>query len=114
MEKHTHSTPDRRRPLLQVEDLTIGADDPRAKPIVDGLTLEINAGEVVALVGESGSGKSLTALSLMRLLPSGVVPRKGRILFDGADVLAMSQPELTQLRGGRMSMIFQQPQMMLD
>ena len=101
-----------RQPLLRIEDLTIGVAG--AKPIIDGLNLEINAGEVVALVGESGSGKSLTALSLMRLLPAGVSATGGRILFDGADVLGMSQEELTHLRGGRISMIFQQPQMMLD
>lgn len=103
-----------RQPLLKIEDLTIGIDRIPSWRIVDGLNLEINAGEVVALVGESGSGKSLTALSLMRLLPPGISAMGGRILFEGTDVLAMSQAELTHLRGGRISMIFQQPQMMLD
>jgi peptide/nickel transport system ATP-binding protein len=102
-------------PLLEISNLQVSLPDaPHVKPIIDGINLRINAGEVVALVGESGSGKSMTALSLMQLLPTGLKATSGKIMFDGEDILSMSQRQLNHLRGGRIAMLFQQPQAMLD
>ena len=101
--------------LLDIKDLrvTVGAGT-STKTIIDGLSLQVRQGEIVALVGESGSGKSMTAMSLLRLLPPAVAISGGQILFRDHDVLKMSQRELTHLRGGHIGMIFQQPQAMLD
>lgn len=104
-----------RAPLLEIEDLHVSVPTPNGRKfVISGLTLSVNAGEVVALVGESGSGKSMTALSLMRLLPQGVEIDSGRISFAGRDILALSSSELDALRGADISMLFQQPQAMLD
>ena len=82
------------------------AGDVRA---VDGVDLDVNRGEVVGLVGESGSGKSVTMLSAMRLVerPGRVVA--GSVTFDGTDVLGMATKDLHDIRGNRISMVFQQP-----
>jgi peptide/nickel transport system ATP-binding protein len=102
-------------PLLEIDNLQVDvAGSPSRKPLVDGISLRIHPGEVVALVGESGSGKSITAMSIMRLLPRGTIVRSGRITFAGEDVLDMSAARLNELRGGRIAMLFQQPQVMLD
>ena len=77
---------------------------------VDGVSFTLEAGEVLGIVGESGSGKSMTALSLMRLIPSP--PARivgGRALFDGRDLLALDSAELRRLRGHKIAMIFQDP-----
>lgn len=77
---------------------------------VDGVTFSIAQGETVGLVGESGSGKSVTALSLLRLLPSGVTVRvAGRALFEGADLLRCSDREIQRIRGRHIGMVFQDP-----
>jgi peptide/nickel transport system ATP-binding protein len=102
-------------PLLEVENLrVIFADGDEERTIVDGLSLRIDAGEVVALVGESGSGKSVTALSLVRLLPPGLAIADGRIRLDGDDVVRMTPAQMDEVRGGRIAMLFQNPQAMLD
>jgi peptide/nickel transport system ATP-binding protein len=102
-------------PLLAIEDLHVAIGPPgQAAPVIEGMNLEIHRSEVVALVGESGSGKSLTALSATRLLPRVAQVTKGRIRFDGEDVLALGPRALDHLRGNRIGMIFQQPQAMLD
>ena len=82
--------------------------------VVENLDLAIGSGEVVALVGESGSGKTMTALSLVRLLPAVFAINGGSIRFDGKEVRTMTAAQLNALRGGRIAMIFQQPQAMLD
>ena len=88
-------------PLLDIKDLrvTVGGGT-GTKTIIDGLSLQVRQGEIVALVGESGSGKSMTAMSLLRLLPPAVAISGGQIVFRDHDVLKMSQRELTHLRGG--------------
>ena len=82
---------------------------------VDGVSFELAEGETLGLVGESGSGKTMTALSLMRLLPreSGRVVR-GRIVLEGEDLLAKSEREMRRVRGRRISMILQDPQTSLN
>ncbi|MEO5573353.1 MAG: dipeptide ABC transporter ATP-binding protein [Gammaproteobacteria bacterium] len=80
---------------------------------VDGISFEIRRGETFALLGESGSGKSLTALSIMRLLPAaGNV--SGVIQLDGLDVLQLPEVEMRNVRGGRIAMIFQEPMTSLN
>jgi oligopeptide/dipeptide ABC transporter ATP-binding protein len=76
---------------------------------VDGVDLEVKRGEILGLVGESGCGKSVTSFSIMRLIgmPGQIVD--GRITFDGQDLLAIPESEMTHIRGNRISMIFQQP-----
>jgi oligopeptide/dipeptide ABC transporter ATP-binding protein len=81
---------------------------------VDGVNFEVKRGEVLGLVGESGCGKSVTSLSIMRLIG---VPGKiigGKIIFEGRDLLELSEAEMVHMRGNRMSMIFQQPQSSLN
>ncbi|MEQ8444956.1 MAG: dipeptide ABC transporter ATP-binding protein [Pelagibacterium sp.] len=96
--------------LLKIEGLglTIGG-----APILEDVSLEIGAGKVLGLVGESGSGKSLTALSIMGLLPGGA-KLMGRIGFDGSDLVAASEGEMNGLRGQAMGMIFQEPMTALN
>ncbi len=82
---------------------------------VEGIDLDINKGETLGLIGESGSGKTVSALSLVRLLP--VPPAKimsGSILFDGNDLLQLSEDEMRTVRGGKISMIFQDPMTSLN
>jgi peptide/nickel transport system ATP-binding protein len=82
---------------------------------VDGVSLSVEAGETLGIVGESGCGKSVTALSIMRLLP----PKLGRIVsgtisFDGQDLLRLSEAEMRDIRGNRIAMIFQEPMTSLN
>jgi len=82
---------------------------------VDGISFTLRRGEVLGLVGESGCGKSMTALSLMRLLPKESARTvNGQILLEGEDLLDKSEPEMRQIRGRRVSMILQDPQTSLN
>ncbi|MEJ5375811.1 MAG: ABC transporter ATP-binding protein [bacterium] len=81
---------------------------------VDGVDLEVNQGETVGLVGESGCGKSVTALSILRLLPSPPAQAKGLVQFQGVNLLELSQDEIRKIRGGSISMIFQEPMTSLN
>lgn len=84
-------------------------------PAVDGVDFKINRGETLAVVGESGSGKSVSSLSILRLIPDP--PGKiveGDILFDGESLLAKSDEEMRNIRGNRISMIFQEPMTSLN
>jgi len=92
--------------LLQVEDLAISAGDLQ---LVDGVTLDVRAGEVVALVGESGSGKSLTALSVIGLLADALKVTGGSINFDGAAFHGATGRNMADIRGKDLAMIFQEP-----
>lgn len=82
---------------------------------VDRISFDVAEGEIVALVGESGSGKSVTALSIMGLLDSRIAAvTGGKVLFDGTDLRAMSEKQLSQLRGNRIAMVFQEPMSSLN
>lgn len=85
-----------------------------ATKVVDKVSLEINTGECVALVGESGSGKSITALSVLQLLPGTASHPSGNILLNGDDLLALKGVALQAVRGKRISMIFQEPMTSLN
>ena len=77
---------------------------------VDGVSFHLDKGETLGLVGESGCGKSVTSLSIMRLLQKGVGEVvEGEVLFEGKDLMKLSERELRSIRGNRMSMIFQEP-----
>ncbi|WP_332603567.1 ABC transporter ATP-binding protein [Arthrobacter sp. S2(2024)] len=93
------------KPLLQIENLLLAVGD---KKILQGINLTIGAGEAVGVVGESGSGKSMTARSVIRLLPS-TANLHGDIVFDGESVLQMNAGRLRAYRGSRVAMIFQDP-----
>ena len=96
-------------PLLEVRDLQVRFGD---KQVVHGVNFVLNAGEKLALVGESGSGKTVTALSLLRL--AGDAHLSGQVLFDGRDLLALSEREMRGVRGGDVAMIFQEPMTALN
>lgn len=82
---------------------------------VDGVSFMVSAGETVCLVGESGCGKSLTALSLLRLVPSpGQILSGSRIVFDGQELLALDERALRSIRGRQLAMIFQEPMTALN
>ncbi|MBL4603939.1 MAG: ABC transporter ATP-binding protein, partial [Emcibacteraceae bacterium] len=104
-------------PLLSVNDLAVSfcVSGDVAIPAVDGVSFSIKKNETVALVGESGSGKTVTALSILRLLPypSAFHP-KGTIDFAGHDILSMSEQKLKTVRGNAISMIFQEPSKSLN
>jgi ABC-type microcin C transport system duplicated ATPase subunit YejF len=102
--------------LLRIEGLAVRFAGSRgATDAVRGIDLAIAAGEVVALVGESGSGKSVTAMSVLRLLPQPPASYPaGRILWRGDDCLRMDEARLRRLRGGEIGMIFQEPMTALN
>ena len=105
-------------PLLDVQHLTVVFDGVRspvtAVTAVNDLSFNIAAGETLGLVGESGSGKSVTAFSILRLLqPPGRVA-SGRVLFEGRDLLSLPEREMRQVRGARISLIFQEPMTALN
>lgn len=102
--------------LLHIDNLTISArKQVQWTPIVKGSNFTLHQNEVLGIVGESGSGKSVTSLALMGLLPKGILQiTGGSITFDGRDVSALSQKELRKLRGGEISMIFQEPMSSLN
>ena len=100
--------------LLRVKNLNIGfATRNGALPAVRDVSFDIGRGESLALVGESGSGKSVTALSMMRLLPAQARV-SGEIVFDNHPLLSLSQEEMRPFRGERISMIFQEPMTALN
>ncbi|MEZ6017936.1 MAG: ABC transporter ATP-binding protein [Planctomycetota bacterium] len=105
-----------REPLLRLDGLRTHFDtDDGVARAVDGVDYAIYPGETLGVVGESGSGKSVTALSIMRLLP--VPPARfagGRILFRGEDLLAKSDADLRKIRGNDIAMIFQEPMTALN
>ncbi len=99
-------------PLLSIDQLSIAFDQQK---VVEDLSLKIEAGQTLALVGESGSGKSVTALSVLRLLPTPPVSYpSGEIFFHGQPLLRAPERTLRALRGNRIAMIFQEPMVSLN
>ena len=103
-------------PLLRVSDLTVAFRTPRgAVRAVDSVSFDVAGGETLAIVGESGSGKSVTALSILRLIPDppGRIER-GAVLFEGQDLLRLDDAGIRAVRGNRIAMIFQEPMSSLN
>src|SRR5262249_22589484 len=102
-------------PLLAVSNLTTSFRVERGwGPVVRDVSFEIGARETLAIVGESGSGKSVTALSIMRLIPTVNGRIAGAIALDGRDLIALPEEEMRALRGNRIAMIFQEPMTSLN
>lgn len=102
--------------VLTIENLSVGFGRKNSiEQVTSNVSLSINKGETLALVGESGSGKSVTANSVMKLLPKGSSHyMNGRVNFAGTDILSCSERELRGIRGGRIGMIFQEPMVSLN
>lgn len=102
-------------PIIQVNNLStkIGHGE-LSKTIVDDISFTINRGETVALVGESGSGKSMTAYSMMRLLPNVAHVSQGQVLFNNKDLLDITETQMRDVRGRKVAMIFQEPMTSLN
>ena len=103
-------------PVLALDDLVVRFRLRRGElTAVDGVSFTVHRGETFGLVGESGSGKSVTARSIMRLVPEppAEIPR-GRIVFEGRDVLELSDAEMRAVRGRRIAMVFQEPMSALN
>ncbi|MCR4298223.1 MAG: ABC transporter ATP-binding protein [Gallionella sp.] len=98
--------------ILSVQSLIVALRSGIA--IVDDISFDIAAGETFALLGESGCGKSMTALSLMRLLPDGVVHAGGTAQLDGVNLFGLREREMRDVRGGTVAMIFQEPGLSLN
>jgi oligopeptide transport system ATP-binding protein len=103
-------------PLLQVKDLrTHFHTEEGLVKAVDGVTFDVQEGETLALVGESGCGKSISALSLLKLIP--IPPGRivsGEVIFEGEDLMKLSENEIRKIRGNRISMVFQEPMTSLN
>lgn len=104
------------QPHLQVKDLSVYFHKSRTKsfPIVENISFDLCKGETTAIIGESGSGKSVTALSLLRLLPSSQFTTSGQVLFQEQDLLQAPPHFLHMIRGKKIAMIFQNPQASLN
>ena len=104
------------QPLLDVRDLSVAFHQPSGSSIaVDHISFEIKRGECVALVGESGSGKSVSALSILKLLPYPTASHpSGSIHFKGRELLDLPEREIRSIRGNDISIIFQEPMTSLN
>jgi peptide/nickel transport system ATP-binding protein len=101
--------------LLEIDNLQTHFRTPEGvNRAVDGLSLKIEAGQTLAVVGESGCGKSVTAMSVLRLIPEPPGKIAGRIAFDGRDLLRLSDAQMRDIRGNEISMIFQEPMTSLN
>lgn len=96
--------------LLEIENLSLSIG---TVPVLNGIDLSVRQGEIMALVGESGSGKSMTALTVMQLLPHAA-RTSGRVLFDGNDLATASEEHMCTLRGDDIGMVFQEPMTALN
>src|SRR4051812_42236680 len=101
--------------MLRVCDLGVSFFSSNAEmPVVNGASFAVAPTRITALVGESGCGKSITALAILRLLPTGSRITGGQITFDGHDLLTMSDANLRRICGRRIGMVFQEPMSALD
>ena len=110
------STPDQHAPLLDIRNLFVklprGAERTHA---VEDVSYTLNKNEILCVVGESGSGKSITARAIMGLLPAPhVIVDQGSINFNGEDLTTVKESRMREIRGGEISMIFQEPMTALN
>jgi microcin C transport system ATP-binding protein len=98
--------------LLDIQNLTIGFGD--GAPVVNDVSLTLQRGKTLGLVGESGSGKSVTALAIVRLMAPGAKIRAGSIRFQGQDLASADEAALREIRGSRVTMVFQEPMTSLN
>ncbi|MFJ3524844.1 ABC transporter ATP-binding protein [Pseudomonas sp. NPDC090203] len=101
-------------PLLEMKNLNVRFGDANATPVVDGLDLRVEKGEVLAIVGESGSGKSVTMMALMGLIDHPGIVTADSLSFDGKDMLKLSARERRKIVGKDLSMVFQDPMTALN
>src|SRR5262249_16333921 len=103
-------------PILSIRDLSIAfGHGSREMLAVDRISFDVSKGETVALVGESGSGKSVTALSVMKLLPYPAAHHpSGSIRFEGRELLTMAEQQIRNVRGNEIAIIFQEPMTSLN
>jgi peptide/nickel transport system ATP-binding protein len=101
-------------PIVEMNDVRVRFTGERTVHALNGVDFALNQGEVLGLLGESGSGKSVTLRALLRMLPPRRSQMTGTIRVAGKDVLALNEEELEDLRGGTVSMIFQEPMLALD
>lgn len=108
-------TQENQQPLIEVHNLkTYFYTEDGIVKAVDGVDFKVYPGKVLGLVGESGCGKSVTALSIMRLISQPGKVIEGEIIYEGQDLLKVTESEMMRVRGNRISMIFQQPQTALN
>ena len=101
--------------MLDIQDLRVHfRSEPPGKDAVKGISLHMEAGEILGLVGESGSGKTVTAMALSSLLPNARAEITGKITFNGMDVFRATREELRALRGQSISVVFQEPMTSMD
>jgi ABC-type microcin C transport system duplicated ATPase subunit YejF len=115
-ERRSDEKCEQRRGVASVRDLSVEFHQAgESQTAVEGISFDIKRGETVALVGESGSGKSVSALSVLRLLPYPAASHpSGQILFKGQDLLSAPEPEIAEVRGNDITMIFQEPMTSLN
>jgi ABC-type dipeptide/oligopeptide/nickel transport system ATPase component len=102
-------------PLLSIEHLTTVFETAAGStPAVSDVSFQIHPGETLCLVGESGSGKSITALSIVRLLPGAARVTSGRVVFEGRNLLDLSERAMEKIRGARIGYVFQDPMTALN
>ncbi len=101
--------------ILEIRELRVGKrHDGHFQAILDNVNFKVKQGETLAIVGESGCGKSMTALSIMGLLPRAIQVASGKVIFGGKDLAGLSRKEIDQVRGKDIAMIFQEPMTSLN
>ena len=98
--------------IVSIKNLTISFKE--NQKVVDNINIDIPKGKTVAIVGESGSGKTLSALSILKLLPTNAIINNGSIIFNDKDLLKLPQNEIEKIRGNKISTIFQDPMCSLN
>ena len=101
-------------PLLEISDLSLSTVGTDSHSIVSGINITLHAGKVTALVGESGSGKSMTAMSILGLLPSALHITQGQCFYKEQDLYALDEQALSKIRGSDISVVFQEPMTALN